>query len=45
MCTISRNSLLGVTACVGQTPSSSPSVRASPSPSRYCECISMEISI
>ncbi|XP_039537543.1 serine/threonine-protein kinase ULK1a isoform X3 [Pimephales promelas] len=33
----SGNSLLGVTACVGQTPSSSPSVRASPSPSRPLE--------
>ncbi|XP_077079991.1 serine/threonine-protein kinase ULK1a isoform X2 [Siphateles boraxobius] len=30
----SGSSLLGVTACVGQTPSSSLSVRASPSPSR-----------
>ncbi|KAK7135609.1 hypothetical protein R3I94_014312 [Phoxinus phoxinus] len=33
----SGSSLLGVTACVGQTPSSSPSVRASPSPSRPLE--------
>ncbi|XP_067251210.1 serine/threonine-protein kinase ULK1a [Chanodichthys erythropterus] len=33
----SGSSLLGVAACVGQTPSSSPSVRASPSPSRPLE--------